>query len=328
MNRRLAAHLPLFMLAAWLLGGCASGPDTRPQSLIPANLSSLPQIQLAASERDQVRSLAMGAARSKGWRITQSDPERLLLERPVTPDSTLARVLDLPPGQLPTDTRLEVASYFIDEGTAVRVASAAALIRPRTDQPEPERRDVTSRLQPLLTQSLAALERAWQTHHQRLAEAAPPLPPQPAPSTDGEATPAGTLAAIPAAPIEGSETTQRQPLTAATQTDNPANASRDVRPQQGPAPVIDATPMLREAPPLAPEPPQAQTQMLSLTPQQRDVTWAAYAEQYARLRGCVLTDEGAVLIDNRSDGEIHKVPCEGTDSILVQCHDGLCRGLL
>ncbi|KXX66202.1 hypothetical protein [Marichromatium gracile] len=327
MNRRLAAHLPLFMLVVWLLGGCASGPDTRPQSLIPANLSSLPQIQLAASERDQVRSLAMGAARSKGWRITQSAPERLLLERPVTPDSTLARVLDLTPEQLPAETRLEVASYFIDEGSAVRVASAATLIRPHADQPEPERRDVTSRLQPLLTQSLAALERAWQTHHQRLAEAAPPLP-QPAPSTDGDTPPAATLTAIPAAPIEGSETTQRQPLTAAAQAAPPADASRGARPQQGPAPVIDATPMLLEAPPLAPEPPQAQTQMLSLTPQQRDVTWAAYAEQYARLRGCVLTDEGAVLIDSRSDGEIHKVPCEGTDSILVQCHDGLCRGLL
>ncbi|AHF05359.1 hypothetical protein MARPU_02320 [Marichromatium purpuratum 984] len=327
MNRRLAAHLSLLMLVAWLLGGCASSPDPRPQSLIPTNLSSLPQIQLAASERDQVRALAMGAARSKGWRITQSAPERLLLERPVTPDSALARVLDLPPEQLPVETRLEVASYFIDEGAVVRVASAAALVHPRADQPEPERRDVTSRLQPLLTQSLAALERTWQTHHQRLAEAAPPLP-QPAPSTDGEATPAGTLAAIPAAPIEGNETTQRQPLTAATQTDNPANASRDVRPQPGPAPVIDATPMLRTTPPLAPKPPQAQTQMLSLTPRQRDVTWAAYAEQYARLRGCVLTDEGAVLIDSRSDGEIHKVPCEGTDSILVQCHDGLCRGLL
>ncbi|NKN33680.1 hypothetical protein [Marichromatium bheemlicum] len=320
MNRRLAAHLFVIPLTAWLLGGCATTPEPPPQSLIPDDLSGLPQIQLAARERDQVRALAMGAARSKGWRIVHSDPERLLLERPVHPDSALARALA--PEQLPTGSRLEVASYFIGEGAQVRVASAASLIRPRPDQADPERLDVTARLQPMLAQSLSALEQNWQTHHHRLATAAPPLPtPAPtAPTPVAEAEASGDTASAPAS-------ADRPPLVPRPQTGAPMLTERR-RARPDPAPVVDATPMLRPQPPAAPEPLQTPSQMLSLTPQHRDVTWAAYAEQYARLRGCVLTAEGAVLIDTRTDGEIHKVPCEGTDSILVQCHDGSCRGLL
>lgn len=68
--------------------------------------------------------------------------------------------------------------------------------------------------------------------------------------------------------------------------------------------------------------------MMALSPSSGDVSWAYYAEQYARLRGCNVDPGGSILVDSRSDGEIHKVPCVGSDSILVQCQNGECRGLL
>jgi hypothetical protein len=68
--------------------------------------------------------------------------------------------------------------------------------------------------------------------------------------------------------------------------------------------------------------------MMALSPSSEDVSWTYYAEQYARLRGCNVEPTGSILIDSRSDGEIHKVPCVDADSVLVQCQNGECRGLL
>jgi hypothetical protein len=78
----------------------------------------------------------------------------------------------------------------------------------------------------------------------------------------------------------------------------------------------------------AAEPIPADENMMALSPSSGSVSWAYYAEQYARLRGCNVGAQGSVLIDSRSDGEIHKVPCDGADSVLVQCQNGECRGLL
>ena len=67
--------------------------------------------------------------------------------------------------------------------------------------------------------------------------------------------------------------------------------------------------------------------MLSLSQASGTGTWAYYAEQYARLRGCNVTDAGSVLVESRADGEIHKVACVGADSLLLKCQNGTCRGL-
>ena len=40
-----------------------------------------------------------------------------------------------------------------------------------------------------------------------------------------------------------------------------------------------------------------------------------------------MTDQGAILVESRSDSEIHKVPCYSADSFLVKCQNGVCRGL-
>jgi hypothetical protein len=115
------------------------------------------------------------------------------------------------------------------------------------------------------------------------------------------------------------------------------------RPAAGPAPVVDASPTLTRTTPgattqpmslpdplaqPAAEPLPADENMMALSPSSGSVSWAYYAEQYARLRGCNVGPQGSILIDSRSDGEIHKVPCDGADSVLVQCQNGECRGLL
>jgi hypothetical protein len=81
-------------------------------------------------------------------------------------------------------------------------------------------------------------------------------------------------------------------------------------------------------PPAGPLPLPSSENMVALYPASESVRWAYYAEQYARLRGCNVASQGSILIDSRSDGEIHKVPCKGTDAVLVQCDNGECRGLL
>lgn len=64
------------------------------------------------------------------------------------------------------------------------------------------------------------------------------------------------------------------------------------------------------------------------SPVSGSVSWAAQAEKYARQNGCKIGSKGTQLIESRKDGEIHKVPCIGADSILVKCQKGTCRSLL
>jgi hypothetical protein len=56
--------------------------------------------------------------------------------------------------------------------------------------------------------------------------------------------------------------------------------------------------------------------------------WSVNAEQYARQRGCQVAGSGSQLIESRQDGEVFKVPCQGSDSFLIRCQDGICQGLL
>jgi hypothetical protein len=169
------------------------------------------------------------------------------------------------------------------------------------------------------------------------SEAAPAIPP--ASSRTPAAAAAATAWSTPA------PTTPRQPPPLPTRVaDAPAAPTPEPRrPVGGPAPIVDASPALTRTTPGAttqpmslPDPlPQPVAEpipddenMMALSPSSGSVSWSYYAEQYARLRGCNVGPQGSILIDSRSDGEIHKVPCEGADSVLVQCRDGECRGLL
>ena len=53
-------------------------------------------------------------------------------------------------------------------------------------------------------------------------------------------------------------------------------------------------------------------------------TWAYYAEQYARSRGCVLADSGARLESAGAEWERHRVPCQDGSWVRVYCRFGDC----
>jgi hypothetical protein len=53
-------------------------------------------------------------------------------------------------------------------------------------------------------------------------------------------------------------------------------------------------------------------------------TWAYYAEQYARSRGCVLADSGATLESAGAEWERHRVPCQDGSWVHVYCRFGDC----
>ena len=67
--------------------------------------------------------------------------------------------------------------------------------------------------------------------------------------------------------------------------------------------------------------------MLTLQQPQGTGVWAYYAEHYARIRGCSLAGEGAVLVEETKAYEVHRVYCEGGTTFLVKCNAGTCRGM-
>ncbi|NEV64415.1 hypothetical protein [Thiorhodococcus minor] len=163
-----------------------------------------------------------------------------------------------------------------------------------------------------------------------IAERPPEYPPEPesvATEPAWRAEPTG--AAAPASPdvAETSLSAERE------RSDTPPYPEPRRRPTS-PAPVVDATGALDTSysygsSGIADAAPR--NDMMALPQGQSSsgrVTWAAYAEQYARQRGCQVSPAGSQLIESRQDGEVHKVPCEGSDSFLVKCQNGTCRGLL
>nr|WP_141657260.1 hypothetical protein [Thiocapsa sp. KS1] len=194
---------------------------------------------------------------------------------------------------------------------------------------DPTLTDTSERSPPVSTDPAAA----------RMSE--PSSPPAPVRTPTAAARTAWSTPQPTPQPTPARQSTPMPARVAAAPTTAPAPEAR--RPVGGPAPVVDASPTLTRRSPVAttqpmslPEPlPQpaaepipADENMMALSPSSGSVSWAYYAEQYARLRGCNVGAQGSVLIDSRSDGEIHKVPCDGADSVLVQCQNGECRGLL
>jgi hypothetical protein len=55
--------------------------------------------------------------------------------------------------------------------------------------------------------------------------------------------------------------------------------------------------------------------------------WGAYAEDYARLRGCKVGPGGASLLRQTDGGEVLEVECTGASNLLVSCRGGVCTPL-
>lgn len=132
------------------------------------------------------------------------------------------------------------------------------------------------------------------------------------------------------------------PVVARPVTGAPATARAAAAPSDGGAPVVSlplgptptaalpplALPPSGSAVPEPQEPVDRASNMLVLNQPTTSGGWAYYAEHYARVRGCALTDEGAVLVEKKPEYEVHRVNCEGGQSFLVRCNAGTCRGML
>jgi hypothetical protein len=347
--------------------GCAGRPTTAAVDMQPLtrDIGDRPQMAFPGATTAEVKSLAMGAARSRAWNIAELQDDRLVVQRPLDAGSPAMR--DLASAGATPGSLVEVTSYFVEDRGGVKVALDAALVSQVPGPDKPTRTDVTETFRPSLDESLRSLHSTWSQNRARIARAAPPsgstrddaaaaateqtesaqpdsAAPGPTAWSDrtvsaateppsATATPPMPNAPRPAAPLPQPRIESPAPVVA-TPTPEPRRPG-------GPAPVVDASPVMTRTPPgpasqpmSLPDPtPVVESiptgeNMMALYPSGGPVSWSYYAEQYARLRGCNVSPEGSILIDARSDGEIHKVPCEGADSVLVQCQNGECRGLL
>lgn len=386
-NVRLIATICCLAMIGSGLAGCAGSP-TRDTGLAPTDvpesqdLERLPQLLLPGAIRSEVKSFAMGAARSKGWSIGQSSDNRLVVHRPIDANSLANFTPNVPSSAVGPGSLLEVTSFFIEQSGGVKVATKADLVTPIPGERVPARFDYTETFRDSLTQSLASLKQSWSDNRGRIARATPPAAGwkdawDTAPSKTGsdrvasvtsdqtalETDLAETIPAPPALPARPQ--TQTKPLPP-IETEPPVrNLSRNQSPQPGEwiaekpapirpapeprhlsaggAPVVDGT-MNVPSNSLSTRTPATKTpvaasdtlprreNMMTLpvtrSPVAGSVSWAAYAEQYARERGCQVEGLGTELIESRTDGEVHKVPCVGSDSFLVKCQNGICKGLL
>jgi hypothetical protein len=325
--------------------------------------------------QSEVKGLAMGAARSKGWTIVKSTNDRLVVQRPVDPGSAAAAAaLGTQASVLPPV--IEVTSAFIQRPDGVLVGLGAELVSQPPGEKVPKRVDYTETYRDSLTRSLESLRSNWAANRQRVAQSTPseavraeaaaeradtgqastnPLiqvwadavaeeKASKRASADG-AAPAPYKPAEPTMtpPVSEPQMATPTPATPVSAPPAPMAAPHTTTPTSmgGAAPVVDGSLAVRPGPTSSepvriggtPLPGNIQESvppdqnMLTLNQASGTGTWAYYAEQYARLRGCNVTDKGAELIESRASSEILKVPCHGADSFLVKCQNGVCRGL-
>ena len=382
-NPRLKAIACCIAMSSLLLSACASNPRVAEESMqsngpAPIDTTYLPRLMLPGATTAEVRSLALGAARSRGWTVKNVDltDERLVVERPAD-----ASVLALAaPGMAAVPgSMLEVTTLLKNYGGGIEVATLAQVVTPAYAGRPAERIDYTDQFRDPLMQSLDSLRERWIRDRERLARATPPAegwrdawedsgtPPagQPAPVAAGSTQAAQvTPAPVPPAPAAPTYTpppsapprtdTSVAPRAASTPPSQiesgiprPTYTRRPTTPEPrytppGAAPVVDASSNLNRLPPREPAPVSgtsgvARDNMMSLprtepapmtTAAGPRMLWSANAEQYARQRGCQVAGSGSQLIESRQDGEVYKVPCQGSDSFLIRCQDGLCQGLL
>ena len=366
MKFRLFAVVLLMVYALSMFGGCASTPTASSW-----DIGNRPQMLLPGAARSDIKGLAMGAARSKGWSVTRSTEDQLVMQRPLDPSSPTAVALGV--GSSPAV--IEVTSLFLEQSGGVNVVLGAELVSTPPGEKEPVRTDFTETYRDALNQSLESLRASWSDSQGRIARAVPPLhvwddekaeaapdtragadsqnplvrhwadavdeehaakerevprAPEPyyapAPPNDYVERPAAPLAPVPSAQppaaVQSGSTPAPEPRYAGSSPAPVVDGYSETRPY---APSPPPQPLTLPAAPTEPVPPEEN--LLTLSETSGTGSWAYYAEQYARLRGCSVAGQGSILIESRSDGEIHKVPCQGSDSFLVKCQNGVCRDL-
>ena len=163
----------LSLTAAGLFSGCATGPRTAGVDA-DEQLESIqgPSTLIAGARVSDVRSLAMGAARSKGWTIVSATDQKLVLRRPVNTDSPQAVEQGLTSGGTPPE--IEVKTVFLQRPGGVNVVANAQLLT-QGQAGAAQRIDYTETYRDSLMRSLASLRGAWAAHHGRVARGLPPM---------------------------------------------------------------------------------------------------------------------------------------------------------
>jgi hypothetical protein len=182
--------------------------------------------------------------------------------------------------------------------------------------------------------SLASLQTAWNESRARVVAAVPPTSSPTAQADETSApVPNEEIATAEAGADQSTPDSDTSSTSAATLTawgDSPALAPAAPSPQ----PVDSGATAIPQAA-VTPAPVQetlaestgGTDNMVSLQQPQDAGIWAYYAEQYARIRGCALAGEGAVLIEKTNAYEVHRVYCESGNTFQVKCNAGTCRGM-
>lgn len=322
------------LLAMVLIGGCATVPGGVPLG----DLSGLPQTTLPGARLEHARSVAMASARSKGWEIVSAAPNQVILQRELPADAPQAVALGYTPGS--PAPRVQVETDMVERRDGTLVALRSFII---TDPGTAEARkiDYTESYESELLLSLSSLQSAWLATRDQVTSTVP-IPTQAEEETaalDDELTPAeaafaeGAGEAVADPSLAATPPAAMPPIASAAAAPAPALAPSAVAapvPAASPAPLPQqstaSAPAAGAALPPAPAPatPAQRNEMLVLNSGARKGLWAYYAEDYARLRGCVLGEQGAVLLQETSAYELHEVHCDGRDNYLLRCQGGVC----
>lgn len=245
MSRLTTRSLP-FTLLALLVAGCAGTPRMaeKPE---PAIDPAAPRVLLAGAELNQARAVAMGAAADKGWRIAESADDLIVMQRPLSAAAAESVAPGASLGSVPP--RVEVRANLLPAPGGTEVVLQAEVLTADPKGAE-VRRSYTGSYRRQLEQSLASLQRVWETSDWRIAGALPPVPP-PAPPADLSAEPSPALTETPVGRIA-----ETQPLPPLSAVSSPAAVPPAV--SRPPVPATPATaasrPVTTATPPVAKPP--------------------------------------------------------------------------
>jgi hypothetical protein len=285
-------RFPLLFPIALLLAGCASlgGSGSGPAKVNIGNISNLPQVTLTGASMADARSVAMAAARTKGWDIIAADANRILLERPLAADSPQAQAL----GSALAPPKMQVETNIVERGDGSIVAlSAFVITNPGTK--DEKRIDYTSEYENQLLISLSSLSSAWLAARDKLRSDVPVLAEFGAQQDDGATAAGGDLgdaaatvsAGGAAAAVPAATPAPEPPAPAAPQTAGRETSPAPVAPSPAPA-QVQPTPQPRQVqtPPQQPRPtPVASTSLVAPTVEApASPTTAAEAAAPSRLR--------------------------------------------
>jgi len=249
-NRRCCYPLPVLIAVVMLGGGCGT---TKLPELVDLK-GNKPWIFLAGAEVRQAKSLAMGAAVTKGWQLADAAGDKLLVSRPLS--TTTAQAIA---GEPVARAAIEVKTDFDQRRAGVDVIVAATMVADKlTKKGEKSavKVDVTEHYRNELSLSLNALQRSWKQNRWRIAAAMRPTSTKGRVSKDedrgdtfGTGADGKTDTPAPSPP----ETTATAPVAASSSEDRAVTAVASGT-RRGPAPVEDQAPATpRPSTPSAPD---------------------------------------------------------------------------